>query len=786
MNKHPAANCEACPLKDQAFVPSELKEGALYTMIGEGPGWHEVQQKRPFVGPSGDKLWKLLAQVGIAREQCNVLNVTSCFPPGGEEGKEAIVNAAAWCCKGRVEEELVNNHQLFMGDVARESHFPEQQQGMSLTTIRGRWVGNSLATYHPAFIMRDPKFAKSFIEDVVKFAAGPKKPCEVPSYEVVTNLAQLEPFLDAKVVSYDLETDQIGLDNDILLMVLAANPYHAYIAPGAHPGAPYNLLYRTKNDPFWRRFWNSDIIFVGHNGKFDARFLRYQLGWPARVDFDTMLSHCILDERTGGDEAKASFHDLKGLAARYLDEPDWEVGLHEHLSSRNDYYSKIPFPKLCQYAAYDATRAFSLAPLFKDRLVDEKLFQRPFNNITMPLADLFTEAETIGVHVDVDYIVTQQASFNKTLVGIERQIAEMSGNAIENLNSPPQVAHYLYDILKLPQPRGRKIKERSTNKDVLEALKGKHPVIDLIRQYRRIHKLQTSYFDNVLEMLDHNDDAHFDTKIAGTEIGRLAIVKPAMLTIPRADDREVGQYGKIVKNCYIPHQGNKFGVCDYGQAEIRVAAAESGDPFLLGIFRDKRSMHKEVSIAMYGVDYTKTQYMNCKMFDFSYFYGGNEYSFADSAGLPIEIAKKFVHDYNKLMPRFLAYKQEQYTLLRKQGYVTTRTGRKRRFPLINNVNEDDARKTAVHMPLAGGAADCTSLAAINVRPKIASLGARVVLTVHDSILVEFPDNVEVERQVLTLVHDEMIAVASEIYPEVPWEVDSESGYRWGSMQGVQA
>jgi len=780
-------NCAVCPLINQKFVPSELKNGALYTMIGEGPGWHEVQQGRPFVGPSGDKLWKLLAQVGITRDQCNVLNVTSCMPPGGDEAKEVVVNAAAWCCKDRVKEELKqceSTWKLFMGKVARETHFPEQQQGMSLTTVIGRWVGNSLATYHPAFIMRDPKFAKTFIEDVVKFAAGPTKPCEVPFYEVVTSLAQLEPLLDAKTISYDLETDQIGLDNDILLMVLAANPYHAFIVPGAHPGAPYNLLYRTKGDPFWFRFWYSNINFVGHNGKFDARFLRYQLGWPARIDFDTMLAHCILDERTGGDEAKASFHDLKGLAARYLDEPDWEVGLHKHLSSRNDYYSKIPFPELCQYAAYDATRAFSLAPLFKNRLVNEDLHTKPFMNITMPLADLFTEAETIGVHVDVDYVLAQQKEFSKTLIDIEKQIATMSGNAIENLNSPPQVAHYLYDILKLPQPHGRKIKPRSTNKDALEALKGKHLVIDLIHQYRRIHKLQTSYFSNVLEMLDHNDDAHFDTKIAGTEIGRLAIVKPAMLTIPRADDREVGQYGKIVKNCYVPHLGNKFGACDYGQAELRIAAAESGDEFLLGVYRDKRSLHKEVSIAMYGADYTKTQYMNCKMFNFSYLYGGNEHSFADGAGLPIEVARKFVQDYNRLMPRLLEFKQEQYALLRKQGYVRTRTGRKRRLPLINNVNEDEARKSALHAPIAGGAADCTSLAAIRCRPKIASLGARVVLTVHDSILVEFPDNIEVERKVIELVHDEMIATAVEIYPEVLWEVDSESGYRWGSMQSL--
>jgi len=216
---------------------------------------------------------------------------------------------------------------------------------------------------------------------------------------------------------------------------------------------------------------------------------------------------------------------------------------------------------------------------------------------------------------------------------------------------------------------------------------------------------------------------------------------------------------------------------DYSQAELRVFASYSMDEFLLGVYRDGRDLHNEVAIGMHGEDFTKEQRVMCKMFNFSYLYGGSEYSFAEDAGLNLDIARKFVQDYNRLMPQGLEYKRSQFRKLKREGYVETVFGRRRRFPFLIQRNYDDARKACVHMPCASTASDLTLLSGLKLNDE----GYDVVLMIHDEVIMEVDDDPATIAQASTRMAEVMKGTAMMWIPEVPWPMtadDVEVKKRW--------
>jgi DNA polymerase-1 len=758
------------------MVPTELHEGAKYWIVAESPWKTEVDQGLALVGQSGQFFWKTS---GLSREECNITNAVLCMPPALDETKKEILEAAASCCRPRLLSELTPLPTLITGEVARDAVLGPEDKHTSKTTIHGRWVGNALSTYHPSAVMRDPDIARDYLTDLRKFKKGPKSPLSTPGFEVIKDLGKLLGFSE---YSYDLETDQTNfMSDDILCMAVAVETGKVFIVPGAHPQTPGDLLYSTKDSVFWKTFWSQpQAQYIGHNAKFDMKFLRYQLEHGAVCTFDTMLAHNALDDRSEKEEGSAtrarSYHDLKGLAAKHLDVPDYEVGLHQYLKSRNDQYSKIPWGVLCQYVAWDVTCTLGLKHIFEAQLRGTppgKLFYETL----MPMEEMYTQAEIEGLQVDREYLQKEGDEFNVELAQIENEFLAMASPHVTNLNSPPQMSHYFYDVLGLPHPEGRKVKPNSTNKDALMQLKGKHPAVSLLSRHRKIEKMRASYADNLLEVLDYYDLAHYDTKIGGTEVGRISVRNPAIQTVPRSGE----PYGKLVKDAYIARKGCVLLAADVSQAELRVAAAYCGDPFLIGVYRDGRDLHTEVAIAMYGLKYTKEQRVLCKMFNFSWVYGGNEFSFAQDAGLPIDVARNFVAKYNKLMPVLVAFKGECFDTMKKKGYVESRFGRRRRIPYINDVNIKDARKAALHALVAGSASDMVEHAALDIRPVIADVcHGNFRMSVHDSIIFEVPEQYKDEAARLAV--GALLDAGGKYFPEVVWKADAEVGYRWGTME----
>jgi DNA polymerase-1 len=792
MQKAEYANCKECPLIERAFVPSDtIKPDAQYTLVGESPGAMEGQQGISFVGPSGKLLWATLKQLGVSRDHCNVTNAVLCQPSSNPTVKKKQMPKAVECCFPRLNRELIDyggdSPILLMGRIARDAVVGTPADKESRTTLHGRWMNFRLgrpvmSTTHPAAVLRAPDNARNMFDDITKFVKQAHEPLVLPkppTYTIITDLDQLDA-IQGSVLAFDLETAQIELGHRILLLVLSSDECdnHSYIVPGNHPTGPSDLLYSTKTDPRWKAFWSRWKVLVGHNGKFDVKFLRHHFQWDfVKCTSDTMLAHSVIDERPGN-------HDLKGLSARFLNVRDYEIGLHTHLKSRNDLYSKIPWDILCQYAAWDAVCTLRLSYVFSAVLRKEDTYRDPFMSIHMPLQEILTEMELRGWQVDEEHLETQGADMDRQLLEIENEFYELTEQRVTNIRSPMQLAKFYYDYLRLPLIRARRAKPRTTGKEFIEVHGDRHPSIALLKVYRRIHKMRRSYVENLLNIMDDNGVVHCDMKIHGTESGRVSVTKPPLQTIPRPGNPKdpISRWGKVIKDAFVARPGMSILNVDYSQAEMRVAAALSGDPWLIGVYENDRDLHTEVAVAMYGPDWTKEDRIKTKMFNFSYLYGGNEWSFAADAGLPISVAKKFVADYDNLMPKLSEWKAGQVAHMHKHGYVEYRTGRRRRIPLITSKNKDEARKASFNAPVQGTASDLTSLAAIESYPKLPTFRAHILLLVHDSIIVEVPK--ELVKACATYLAFTMERVAKEWFPEVKWVADAEAGPRWGSMKEV--
>lgn len=779
MNKHPLAKCEDCPLYEQPYVPSLLPEKVRVIAVGEAPGQDEVEAGVPFVGRSGQLLDVVIQNNGHNPAMLAKTNVVSCRPPGNRTPtpeEEA-------CCHERLTQELYTYNSddvsvLALGKTA----------ALALTGGFGigTWDQNIITTWHPAYVLRTPNAASRMITDVRKAFEGYEEPpafvTEFPEVVWIRSVRQLEDALaecpEGSWVAFDFETDNtIWYDRpskkaDMVLQYgLSWSDEYGIVMQD-------DLLYDVPETiEVLQKFHDrEDLLFAGQNAKYDCIFALSHFGLRIRADFDTMLGHYLLDEN--------SRHGLKDLAADEFGMPDYEKGLvQKYLKNRNDRYSKVPEEDLAQYLVVDLAVTNALTRTYTRRLLRRGMLDHPFRQLMLRGHKAMIIQEMNGLHIDVPYLKEAQQYMETRLVELETEAATMTGYEGINLRSPQQVARVVYDDLQFPLCKMRKLGARSTAHGALKDYIGKHEFIDLLFFHRRIHKLKRSYLDNMLEFVDVDGNVHPTVWLHGTEMGRLSMRDPAAQTIPRAGqkiDFPVGHKyfdspytsGAVIRGAIIPEEGKALIVSDYSQAELRVAAAESGDEFLLEVYRDGRDLHTEVAIAMYGDDFTKEQRVRTKMFNFSYLYGGNEYSFAMDAGLPISKAKEFVRQYNKVMPQLAQYRLDQYGKLVRDGYVTSRMGRRRRFPLITSKNKDEARKSAVHAPIASLASDLTLISACQLIEE----GYEVRLTVHDSVLVTCPkDEAETVAQ---HVVDVMEVTARKHVPEVLWKADSEIKERW--------
>jgi DNA polymerase-1 len=357
-----------------------------------------------------------------------------------------------------------------------------------------------------------------------------------------------------------------------------------------------------------------------------------------------------------------------------------------------------------------------------------------------------------------------------------------------NLNSTQQLSTALFGTLKLTPPdRARKTASGhySTAAGVLESIRKQHPVIELILEHRELSKLRSTYVEALPQQVNpQTDRVHTSFNQAGSRTGRLASSDPNLQNIPIRTE-----LGRKVRHAFVASEGHQLLAIDYSQVELRIAAHMAQDQGMLEAFRAGQDIHAATAAAIYGIslgEVTKEQRRHAKAVNFGLIYGMSAFGLTRTTDLTLAEAEDFVETYFRQFPGIKKYLDGIREQAAQQGYVETLLGRRRYFPGLMNPSNQQVRnreeREAINAPIQGTAADIMKIVMLRV-PKVladANLSARMLLQVHDEIVLECP--VEELAQTATLVQNSMESA----YPlDVPLRTDARSGSNWGALSSIE-
>jgi DNA polymerase-1 len=396
--------------------------------------------------------------------------------------------------------------------------------------------------------------------------------------------------------------------------------------------------------------------------------------------------------------------------------------------------------------------------------------------------------EEAGIGFDVGQLEQMSQELASRLGEIEERIYEMVGYPF-NVNSTQQLSDALFKTLDLPSQGVRRTKtgHYSTAAGVLERLQDAHPVVDLILEHRTLSKLKSTYVDALPRMVNPNTGRlHTSYNQTGTVTGRISSSDPNLQNIPIRTE-----LGRHVRRAFVADEGWKLIAADYSQVELRVMAHVSGDEGLLGAFARGEDIHASTAAAILDIpleEVTPDQRRLAKTVNFGLSYGQTAYGLAQATGLTQPEAEDFIETYFERFPRVREYIERTKTLAARQGYVETLMGRRRYFPELEHNSKASyyarqaAERMAINAPIQGTAADIIKIAMVRLHQAFQEqrLRARMMLQVHDELIVEAPDE-EILRTAKLMC--EIMEDAFEL--DAPLSVDLKTGRNWEEMAPLE-
>lgn len=412
--------------------------------------------------------------------------------------------------------------------------------------------------------------------------------------------------------------------------------------------------------------------------------------------------------------------------------------------------------------------------ILRERL-DESGQSNLLEEIEMPLAAVLADMETAGFRIDRAGIAAYGEHLSAVAAELEARIFLHAGKEF-NVNSPKQLGEVLFDTLKLPHAKKTKT-GYSTNADILEKLRPYHPIIEEILDYRQVTKLKSTYADGLLKVADEGGRVHTTFKQTGTATGRLSSTEPNLQNIPIRTE-----LGREFRRFFLPENEDYVIVdADYSQIELRLLAHISRDAGMIGAFLDGADIHTSTAATVFGVDpanVTPEMRKRAKAVNFGILYGIGAFSLADDLGISRARAQEYIDSYLESYPGIDAYLKNTIAQAYRDGYVTTLFGRRRYIPELagtNKVQQKFGERVAMNSPIQGTAADVIKTAMIRVhrRLKREGIDARLILQVHDELLIEAHRSVA--KQAERILKEEM---ENAVHYSVPLTVDIHTGNTW--------
>jgi DNA polymerase-1 len=585
----------------------------------------------------------------------------------------------------------------------------------------------------------------------------------------------------AKMIAFDTETTSTNEMTAALVGIsLAVDGGKGYYIPVGHQGGERQLPLETIIAALRGPLTDPNIPKAGHNIKYDFIILaRYGLR-VAPLSFDTMIAEWLINP---------SSHTLglKALSWARLERQMTEIEELIGKGKNQITMAQVPVEQAAAYAAADAATVLQLVPQLQDEL-EKTGALKLLTDIEMPLLPLLADMEMAGIALDTDFLAKMSVELDTRIKEIESLVHNAVGEPF-NLNSTQQLSVALFDRLKLPPPGGAKRTASghySTAADVLEFLRGKHPVVDWVLENRELSKLKSTYVDALpLQINPATGRVHTSYSQTGAVTGRISSSDPNLQNIPIRT--EIGQK---VRKAFVAVPGQVLLAVDYSQVELRIAAHMSQDTTLLAAFHAGLDIHAATAAAIYGIpleQVSKERRRAAKAINFGLIYGMSAFGLTRTSDLTLAEAEDFVKAYFEQFPGVKRYLDGMRKLAADQGYVETLLGRKRYFPTLKNERNAQVRareeREAINAPIQGTAADIMKLAMLRLPSALreAGLSARMLLQVHDELVLEC------KATELTSTAAVVQQVMENAYTlSIPLKTEARSGQNWGELTPLKA
>ena len=598
----------------------------------------------------------------------------------------------------------------------------------------------------------------------------------------------------AQHIVWDVETtgtDQMSCD--LVGIALAVNGRTGYYIPVGHRAqealftgtlAPGQLPLDQVIAALGAPLANPAVAKVAHNAAFDLVVLRRYGLDVAPVAFDTMLAEYVRDP-------VSKFLGLKNFAANVL-QPSVDMTEITDLIGKGKNQigmDQVEIERAAPYAAADAAITYRAFEFLRDKLQPDPDLWRLFTELEMPLVPVLAAMEQTGVLLDTDHLTRLSQSLEEDMRRLEQEVYSLSGGYGEfNINSPKQLNDVLFGKLGLSVAGLRKTAHGyTTDASTLEELRDRHAIIRPILEYRELAKLKGTYVDALPALINpRTGRVHTSYNQTGTATGRLSSSNPNLQNIPIRTE-----VGREVRRAFVAPPGSLLLSVDYSQIELRVLAHFSEEPTLLEAFRQGQDIHAATAAAVYGIPLDQVTYEQrsfAKRVNFGLIYGMGAYRLARDSDLSVGEARDFIEVYFGRMPRVRAYLENTKAQARR-GPITTLFGRRREFPLLQRATESSSQpavqaeeRVAINMPIQGSAADIMKRAMIDLHRALAEqrLSAKIILQVHDELVLEVPEAELAETSALT------ISVMENAYPlKAPLRANAQAGPNWRDMEPVR-
>ena len=671
---------------------------------------------------------------------------------------------------------------LQAGEPASESG---EEQVLPLGSTPAAPQGGS-AEFSPTPSSGDTPQRPAHLADFFDFQPGAKPPVQNKgNYAAVQSIQELKEFIDAAIaagtVAFDCETDSL---NTITCKIQGFSLCHkkgsaVYVPLAQDEQSLFDSEKIEKKSVFaeLKRIFNQpDLKIIMHNGKFDLKalasnglFENNKIEYKCKL-IDTMIATWLLNPDRNGKNS----YSLEWLSETFLHLKGIEFS---SIVKKGQTFADVPLDQAVPYASEDADFTLQLWEFLSERFKDErrqKLFE-----LEMRLLPILANMELAGIHLDSKALHEYNAELTNGIENIENEIYKEVGHPF-NIASPKQLQTVLFEERKL-KPEKKTKTGYSTDTSVLEELAHYDSVPKMILEFRELSKLQSTYVETLPEMTDKNGRIHTDFVQTGTATGRLSCRDPNLQNIPVRNEA-----GRRIRSSFTAPEGKVLISADYAQIELVVLAHLSGDKNMCQAFIEGTDVHKATAALIFGVkpeEVTAEMRRTAKTINFGVIYGMSAFRLANDLGISRTQAAQFISSYDQLYAGITNFKAQTILNAETNGYVETILGRRRPIMNINSRNKVEkagAERMAINTPVQGSAADIVKKAMIEVDSALKEMnnGAKLLLQVHDELILECPDEQKTIEETIALVKDKM---ENAVKLNVPLRVSIEHGKNWGEF-----